>query len=108
VAIRQIVLVSTGGWWEKENIDTVLRIARELAEDASVPFAGALLRPHASRMKQGGKLTPDGEAVLCAAGRAGRELIREGRMRQETLNAVSCPLIAEEELRRRYNAALPS
>ena len=108
VAIRQIALVSTGAWWERENMDTVLRVARELAEDASVPFAGALLRPHAFLMKQDGRLTPAGEAVLRAAGRAGRELITEGRMRQETLDAVSCPLIAEEELRRRYNAALPS
>lgn len=87
----------------------MLRIARELTEHASVPFAGALLRPHTFLTEQDGKLILDGEAVLRAAGRAGRELITEGRRASRpTLDAVSCPLIAEEELRRRYNAALPN
>jgi len=47
VGIRKIVLVSTGGWWEKANFGTVVRITEELAKDASVEFAGAVLRPHA-------------------------------------------------------------
>ena len=46
VRIAKIVLVSTSGWWELGNFGTVLRIAREFAEDVSVKFAGALLRPH--------------------------------------------------------------
>jgi hypothetical protein len=91
VAIRQIALVSTGAWWEKENMGTVLRIAQELARDAGVPFAGALLRPPTFLLEQEGGWTPDGEAVLGAAARAGQELIREGHMREETLHAVSRP-----------------
>jgi len=46
VKIRKFVLVSTSGWWEMGNFGTVLRIAKELAKDCSVKFAGALLRPH--------------------------------------------------------------
>lgn len=107
VAIRQIALVSTGAWWEVENMGTVLRIVQEIAADAGVPFAGALLRPHAFLMKQGGEWTVDGRAVLDAARRAGRELIAEGHIQEDTLEAISRPLIAEEELRRWYNAALP-
>ena len=42
VNIRKIVLVSTGGWWEKENFDTVVRIVEELAEAASVEFGGSI------------------------------------------------------------------
>ncbi len=103
VAVRQMVLVSTGGWWEKENMGTVVRIVQELAEDASVEFTGALLRPHAFLMKEEGQLTPAGEAVLNAANRAGRQLVTDGRMEQATLDEVSRPLISEEELRRRYN-----
>jgi hypothetical protein len=66
-------------------------------------FAGAVLRPHASLMRQEGELTQDGEAVLGAARRAGYELATEGVMSQETLQAISRPLIAEEELRAWYN-----
>jgi len=106
VKIQKIVLVSTGGWWEKANFETVVRITEELAKDASVEFAGAVLRPHAFLMKEKGKLTKDGEAVLNAVKRVGYELIKEGRMNKETLEAISRPLISEEELRRRYNDVL--
>ena len=106
VKIRKIVLVSTGGWWEKANFETVMHITEELAKVASVEFAGALLRPHAFLMKEKGKLTKDGEVVLNTVKRAGYELIKEGRMKKETLEAISRPLISEEELRCRYNNEL--
>jgi len=103
VKIRKIVLVSTGGWWEKANFETIVRITEELAKVVSVEFAGAVLRPHAFLMKEKGKLTKDGEAILNMVKRVGYELIKEGRMNKETLEAISHPLISEEELRRRYN-----
>ena len=106
VNIRRIVLICTSGWWEKENCDTVVRIAEELAEDLSVEFAGAVLRPHAFLMKEGGELTADGRAVLEASRRAGYELVKEGAMKRETLERVSRPLMLQEELRQWYNLAL--
>ena len=106
VGIRKIVLVSTGGWWEKANFGTVVRITEELAKDASVEFAGAVLRPHAHLMKEKGELTQDGEAVLNAVRRAGYELVKEGVITKETLETISRPLISQEELWRRYNKAL--
>jgi multimeric flavodoxin WrbA len=106
VKIKKIVLVSTSGWWEMGNFDTVVRIARELAEDASVEFAGAVLRPHAYLMKDNGELTKDGEAVQGAARSAGYELAQEGSMKRETLEKVSRPLISQEEFRLRSNQDL--
>ena len=106
VGIRKIVLVATGAWWEKGNFGTAVRIVEELAKDASVEFAGAVIRPHAFLMKQQGELTQDGEAVVDAVKRAGYELVKEGRMDQETLEMISRPLIGQEELSRRYNRAL--
>lgn len=102
VGIQKIVLVSTSGWWEKANLDTVVRITAELAKDAGVEFAGAVLRPHVGLMKAQGALTEDGQAVLNAVGRAGYELVKEGSMTEETLEAISRPLISQEELWRRY------
>lgn len=106
VEIQRIVLVSTGGWWEKENFATVVRIAEELAEVTSVEFAGAVLRPHAFVMRRERVLTEDGEAVVNAARTAGYQLVKEGVMSEETLEAIERPLISEDELRRRYNQAL--
>jgi multimeric flavodoxin WrbA len=98
IGIRKIVLVATSGWREVENCDTVVRIVKELAEDASTEFAGAVLRPHADAMRADGKVTRDGQAVLDAVRRAGNELVKEGRMNQETLKTISRPLISEEGL----------
>jgi len=106
VKIKKIVLVSTSGWWEMGNFDTVERIARELGEDASVEFAGAVLRPHAYLMKENGALTEEGKAVQEAARSAGYELVKEGRMKQETLDKVSRPLVSQEEFRLRSNQDL--
>ena len=106
VKIQRIVLVSTGGWWEMGNFDTVVRIAEVLSEGASVEFAGAVLRPHAFLMKKDGELTEDGRGVQQAATRAGSELVRDGKMDPETLEQVSRPLISQEELRQRYNQDL--
>ena len=103
IKIQKIVLLSTGGWWEKANFEAVVHITEELAKNASVEFAGAVLRPHAFLMKDKGKLTKDGEAVLSKVKRAGYELIKEGEINKETLEAISRPLVSEEELRRRYN-----
>jgi multimeric flavodoxin WrbA len=97
VNIRKIVLVSTSGWWELENFDTVVRIVRELAEDASCEFSGAVLRPHSSTMKVDGIITKDGEAILDAVRTAGNELVIEGRMKKETLNRISQPLVLEKD-----------
>jgi multimeric flavodoxin WrbA len=103
VAIKKIVLVSTGGWWEKENFGTVTRIVQELAENGSVEFTGAVLRPHVDVMKRNGVLTADGNEVLRAAEQAGRELIEKGAMDAVTLEAVARPLMSEAAHRRWFN-----
>jgi multimeric flavodoxin WrbA len=103
VAMRQMVLVATGAWWERENLDTVERIVRELAEDASVEFSGAILRPHAHLLLSADSRTQDGEAVLEEVAEAGYQLIATGKMNQDLLAGISRPLIAREELLRRMS-----
>ena len=94
VKINKIALVSASGWWEIGNFGTVLRIIKEFAEDASVEFAGALLRPHAHFMT---KNTEKAEEILEAAKRVGYQLVKEGRMSKDLLETISQPLISEEE-----------
>ena len=100
VRISKIVLVSVGGWWEKANADTVVRIVEEIAKDVGVEFSGALLRPHAFLMSENEEKTKE---VLDAARSAGTQLVREGKMSADSLEIVSQPLISEEDLRERYN-----
>jgi multimeric flavodoxin WrbA len=103
VRIRTIALVCTSDWWEKGNCGTVLRIVKELAADAGVRFAGAVLRPHASLMRRHGELTQDGKAVVDAVRTAGHELSKDGEMRRETLRAISRPLISRAEFWLEYS-----
>ncbi|MBN2172433.1 MAG: flavodoxin family protein [Candidatus Krumholzibacteriota bacterium] len=104
VRIRRLALVATGGWWEKENMGTVVRIAEELAADVSVAFAGAVLRPHAYLMWSEGELTAEGRTVHEAVRQAGRDLVRTGSMAPENLAAIARPLITQEALLQQYNA----
>jgi multimeric flavodoxin WrbA len=100
VKIRKIVLVSTCGWWEMGNFGTVLRIAEEIAKDVNVEFAGAVLRPHVHVMAHNKEKA---KKVTEALGKAGYELVKNGRMSKSLLEAISQPLISEEEYRRSLN-----
>lgn len=100
VSISKIVLVSVGGWWEKENMSLLVDFAEHMAADASVEFSGAILRPHVFLMD---KYREKGEAVRLAVREAGSQLIKEGRMSEATLAAISQPLVPEKELTDWYN-----
>lgn len=102
VRISRIVLVSSCGWWEKGNFDTVVRIARELAKDMNVKFAGAVLRPHVYFLSQDEEKAKE---VFRAAKRAGYEVVKHGRIPKELLDTVAQPLISEKEFRRSNNAS---
>jgi multimeric flavodoxin WrbA len=93
VKLSKIVLVATSGWWEKDNLGTVLRIVEELAKDMNIEFAGALLRPHSSQLRDKEKA----ESVLEAAMQAGLQLVRDGHIAKETLETISRPLTSLEE-----------
>jgi len=94
VKIKKVVLVSSGGWYEKGNFDTVIRIAKEFAEDVSVEFVGALIRPHSQLLSRGDLQS---KKVYEAAKLAGSGLVTTGRISQKRLDAVAKPLISEKE-----------
>jgi multimeric flavodoxin WrbA len=100
VNIRKMVLVSTSGWWEKDNMGTVLRIAEELAKDVGQELAAAVLRPHVQHMKRDQQKA---EKVLKATRQAGYQLVKEGRIDKEVLDAIGQPLISREEFIREDN-----
>ncbi|MHA1909955.1 MAG: flavodoxin family protein [Candidatus Thorarchaeota archaeon] len=100
VRISKIVLVSTGGWWEKDNMDLVVQITKHIAEDVSVEFSGAVLRPHVSIMEENKEMA---KKIMDAVKTAGHQMVRDGKMSPDLLETISQPLISEEELRERAN-----
>jgi len=99
----KVVLVSTCGFWEMDNFDSVLAHMRAFCKNTGREFSGALLRPHGPvlrvMMKMGGTVND----VLEAAKEAGRQLVRDGKMSKETLRIVSRELLPLETYVQRAN-----
>jgi putative NADPH-quinone reductase len=91
---HRLVLVSSCAMWEIENFDPLLEQMRAIDRDSEIiDFVGALLRPHAQFLRGMLELRLPCRDVLEAARRAGRELVRDGRMSDETLRTVSRRLV---------------
>lgn len=87
------VLISNCGFWEMDNFDPLIMHVKAMCKNLSLKYAGALLRPHGEAlgyMVRGGYPVQD---VLEAAKQAGKELVREGRMNEQTLQIVSRELV---------------
>jgi multimeric flavodoxin WrbA len=97
---QKIVLVSTCGAWELSMFDPLLVQMKAIYEspEGGSEFAGALLRPMAEGMKEMIKASETGlvESVFKAAKEAGRQLVKEGRMSEETQKAVSKELMPRD------------
>jgi multimeric flavodoxin WrbA len=97
---QKAVLVSTCGAWELSMFDPLLVQMKAIYDrpEGGYEFAGALLRPMAEAMKE---MIKAGETELMggifeAARDAGRQLVKEGRILQETQRAVSRELMPRD------------
>jgi multimeric flavodoxin WrbA len=93
VHLNKFVLVGVSGWWELENLETVVRIVKELAATSRIEYAGGILRPHAYAMKSKSGISDEGKKIIGYVKQAGYELISQGVLRKELLSAISQPLI---------------
>lgn len=93
---RKYVLVSNCGLWEKDNFDPLLIFMKAFCKNASVEFAGALLRPHGGAMPEMLEMGAPISDIFEAAKEAGRQLAKEGKMSQETLDIVSRELLPRD------------
>ena len=103
VNIKNVLLVSTGGWWEKSNFETVTMIAEELALNGGVEFSGALIRPHAFLLKDENGFTKEGQAIIELLEETGFEYAASGKISLERFEAISRPLISHKGMIEMYN-----
>ena len=106
----QVVLVSNCGFWELENFEPLLVHLHAICKNIGREFAGALLRPHGPALGAMLKRGLPARDVLEAAEAAGRELVANGRMKSETLGAISRELIPKqlyiENMNENFGAAI--
>lgn len=93
---RRIVLVSNCGFFEKDNFDPLIRHVNALARNFNAEFAGALVRPHGSFIRNAARHGLVCGDILAAAKDAGRELVETGRMNEETLAIISREMMSHE------------
>ena len=102
---RIAALVSTSGYWELEAFQPLVAQIEDLSRSHGRRFVGALLRPHGLALKYMQSSGIDVRDVLDAAQRAGTELIRDGSFKDATLQAVSHPLLPQEDFVALMNSA---
>jgi len=92
----KVVLVSTCGFWELDNFDSLVNYMETFCRQSEREFTGALLRPHsmpfAGMLKMG---KPVGD-VLEAAKDAGRQFARTGSIPAEALDTIGRPVMPLE------------
>ncbi len=93
----KLALVSTCGYHEMDNFDTLLNWIESLIRNGLFDFAGALLRPHANVFHPIYKTKLDVDDILQAANDAGRQLITEGKISKQTLSIVSRDILSRDD-----------
>jgi len=104
----KVVLVSNCGNWEIDNFDQLLEHVKTICMHLGKEFSGALLRPHGGGMRHMIAKGISIEDIFDAAEEAGRQLVKDGTMRPETLEAVSSKFLTIEQYMQLSNEFLES
>jgi multimeric flavodoxin WrbA len=100
IKLQKAVLVSTCAAWELSMFDPLLMQMKAIYDrpEGGSEFVGALLRPMAEGMKEMVKAGETGlaEGVFKAAREAGRQIVKEGRISEDTQKAVSKELMPRD------------
>jgi multimeric flavodoxin WrbA len=92
----KLVLVSNCGLWEPENFEPLVAHVEAACKNLNREFAGAVLRPNGPILRAMAEMGAPADDVLEAVKNAGRQLVKEGRMKPETLEVVGRELIPLE------------
>ena len=93
---NQLVLVSNCGFWEMDNFNPLIVHMQAVSKNIGSEFAGALLRPHGPALKGMMEMGGPVDDIFKAAKAAGRQLVEDGEMSDETLKVVSRELLPLE------------
>ncbi|MFW9806003.1 MAG: flavodoxin family protein [Candidatus Thorarchaeota archaeon] len=98
VKAGKVALFSVCGFTEMDNFDPLITHVKAICKNMNREYLGALLRPYAwiidPAMKQGAPL----EYLLSSVQKAGHELIKEGKMKDETLSVIANEIVPRDEV----------
>jgi hypothetical protein len=100
----KLFLVSVCGYPGLYNFDPLVMHVTRLARNLHSSFCGALLRPGIFSLLLGKKYPEEIGKIMEAIGRAGQELVGEGRVRTSTLEEAAAEVCSADELMQTANA----
>ena len=92
----KVVLVSTCGFWEVDNFEPAVFHMKAACRNMSRTFAGALIRPGAHMFQAMLAMGAPVKDIVEAAKEAGRQLVKDGEMSDDTLKIISREIIPLE------------
>jgi multimeric flavodoxin WrbA len=99
---RAMVLVSNCGLPDVSSFDGLRHVLRHMEKASNMPLAGEILMPNGPLL-QLASFKSKTRVILEAVFRAGGELVREGKVSEETELLIQKPLMSEDEFVARVN-----
>ena len=93
---RKLALVSVTGFPEIDNFDALVVHIKAICKNSRADFAGAVLRPAAWFVKAMHERGHSMDHIFNAIRKAGKELVTEGYMAEETLDTISQDVVPRE------------
>ena len=100
----KMVLVSTCGHPELDNFGPLVSQVKAICRNLDREYAGALLRPIAWFLPRADQMGASVDDIYQAAKDAGQQLLRDGRIKAQTLVNVSRDIISRERFVESINA----
>ena len=94
--LPNLALLAVCGFWGVENLALTEAYARAAARHQHTPLLASLLRPETLSLMEPAT-RPALARVVGALEQAGEELVKEGKVRPETAQAISQPLLSRSE-----------
>jgi hypothetical protein len=101
---EKLFLLSVCGYPGLQNFEPVVQHVQRIARNLHTNFSGALLRPAVFSLLLARKYPDRIKGILDAVRGAGEELVRNGRINEETLKAVAQDVCSRKELMQTANA----
>ncbi len=98
-----LFLISSSGFMEMDNFEPIIGALKKGCLNLYMEYKGHLLRPGSHFMRFKDMYPHEIKVVLNAAKEAGRELVRDGQVSNETASKVAIPFCKKDEFIRQTN-----
>lgn len=101
---KKIVLLAVNGFYERSHFEPLVLTFQEVVRNFQGELVGVILRPHGWVLLTGMAPEERRARVMEALAQAGRELVEQGRVLEDTQEEIALELIAKDEFLQKANS----